>query len=89
MSINIGSRKELFVDDFLIDVTKTTQGKKLNKPVRRECIMTNDAPWEANGWVYYTVFQDGDIFRMYYICFPMYNEERTDHKPPFFHICYA
>ncbi len=89
MSINIGSRKELFVDDFLIDVTKTTAGKKLNKPVRRECIMTNDAPWEANGWVYYTVFQDGDIFRMYYICFPMYNEERTEHKPPFFHICYA
>ncbi len=87
--INIGNRRELFVDDFLVDTAKTTSKKILHKPIRRELIMTNDAPWEANGWVYYTVLQDGNIFRMYYICFPMYNKEKTAHMPPFFHICYA
>ena len=80
--INIGNRRELFVDDFLVDTAKTTSKKILHKPIRRELIMTNDAPWEANGWVYYTVLQDGNIFRMYYICFPMYNKEKTAHMPP-------
>lgn len=89
MSLFIGNRRELFIDSYLIDQEKTTTREILHSPVRRECIMTNHSPWEANGWVYYTVFQDGDIFRMYYICFPMYNEERTAHKPSFFHICYA
>ncbi|MBQ8813031.1 MAG: hypothetical protein IJZ85_00840 [Lachnospiraceae bacterium] len=89
MGLNIGNRRELFVDLYLIDKERTTAREWLHSPVRRECVMTNNAAWEANGWVYYTVFEDGDIFRMYYICFPMYNEERTAHKPPFFHICYA
>lgn len=89
MAINIGNRRELFVDDFLVDEKRTTAGKRLNHPVRRECVMTNDSPWEANGWVYYTVFKDGDIFRMYYITYPMSNKEKTEHVPYFYRICYA
>ncbi len=86
---NIGSRRELMVDSFLLDETRTTAREVLRHPVRRECVMTNDAPWEADGWVYYTVLQDGDLFRMYYLCMPMYNREHTKHDPPFHHICYA
>ena len=89
MAINIGDRRELFVDDHIIDTKRTTAKKRLNRPVRRECVMVNDAPWEANGWIYYTMLKDGDIFRMYYICFPMSNKEKTAHIPWFHHICYA
>ncbi len=85
----VGCRRELFVDDELLDVGRTSARETLHHPQRRECVMTNDAPWEADGWVYYTVLQDGRLFRMYYLCMPMYNREHTRHDPPFHHICYA
>lgn len=89
MEYAIGNRRELFVDDALLDIGRTTARETLHRPHRRECVMTNDAPWEADGWVYYTVLQDGGIFRMYYLCMPMYNRAHTRHDPPFHHICYA
>lgn len=89
MCLNIGDRRELFVDDLLLDTARTTAREMMHRPVRREMVFTNDNPWEANGWVYYTVFQDGDIFRMYYHCMPMFNREETKHDPYFFHVCYA
>lgn len=85
----VGCRRELFVDGELLDAGRTTARETLHHPQRRECVMTNDAPWEADGWVYYTVLQDERIFRMYYLCMPMYNREHTRHDPPFHHICYA
>lgn len=86
---DIGFRRELFLDDTLIDLSRTTAGEVLHRPVRRELVMTNDAPWEADGWVYYTVFEDGGLFRMYYLSMPMYNKDHTKHDPPFHHINYA
>lgn len=86
---DIGHRRELLVDDYLIDAARTTTREALHHPVRRERVLTNDAPWEADGWVYYTVLRDGDLFRMYYLCFPMYDEKRIKHDPAFHHVCYA
>ena len=86
---DIGHRRELLVDDFLLDTARTTARETLHHPVRRELIMTNDAPWEADGWVYYTVVQDGTLFRLYYLCFPMYDKARMKHDPAFHHVCYA
>jgi len=61
----IGDRRELFVDDFLIDsMTRVTL--KAHQPVRREVAITFDKPWEGNGGGYVTVFQDGNRYRMYY-----------------------
>ncbi len=87
--INIGSNRELFVDDFIVDTEKTTAKAVLGKPVRRECVFLNDAPWEGNGWIYYTVLQDEDIFRMYYITVTQYNEDKSEHKHQFCRNCYA
>ena len=52
MICNIGNRRELLVDKFLLDMERTTTRETLHHPVRREMIFTNDAPWEADGWVY-------------------------------------
>lgn len=86
---HLGTDRELLVDDFLLDTARTTAAEQLHHPVRRECVMTNDAPWEADGWVYYTLIQEENLYRMYYLCMPMYNRELTRHAPPFHHICYA
>lgn len=63
--IDIGSRRELFVDEYLIESLRGAH-LQLHRPVRREIAFTTDAPWEGNGSAYQSVFRDGDRFRMYY-----------------------
>jgi len=64
--IEIGSRRELFVDDHLIERLKGKAQQRLNHPVAREIAIVHDAPWEGTSSGYHTVFQDGDRYRMYY-----------------------
>ena len=63
--INIGSRRELFVDESLIAEHKGIEFK-LHQPVARETVMTYDKPWEGSGSDFQVIFRDGDIIRMYY-----------------------
>lgn len=63
---SIGSRRELFVEDSLIDQMTGKAMLRLNHPVPQEVVIEHDAPWEGSGCVYHSVFKDGDIFRMYY-----------------------
>jgi hypothetical protein len=63
--IDIGSRRELFVDQHLIDRLDGVK-LELHRPIRREVVFRSDAEWEGNGSAYQSVFQDGDGFRMYY-----------------------
>ena len=64
--LDIGSRLELFVDDFLIERIGGEARLALHRPQRREIVIVHDAPWEGNNSAYHTVFRDGDIYRMYY-----------------------
>lgn len=89
MFCELGHRRELLLDNYLVDESLSNAKEVLHHPIRKECVMTNNAPWEADGWVYYTVLKDKDLFRMYYLCMPMYNREHTKHDPPYHHICYA
>ena len=63
--IDIGDRLELFVDDFLIDRTAGVE-VRLHNPVAREVALLTDRLWEGSNCGYLTVFQDGDLYRMYY-----------------------
>ena len=63
--IDIGGRRELFVDQHLIEQLDGVR-LELHRPVRREVVFRSDAAWEGNGSAYQSVFQDGDRFRMYY-----------------------
>ena len=63
--IDIGSRRELFVDDYLI-AKMTSLTLKLQEPTPREVAVVHDKPWEGNTSAYHTVFRDGDLFRMYF-----------------------
>ncbi|MFP4249981.1 MAG: hypothetical protein ACLFU7_10005 [Armatimonadota bacterium] len=64
-AIDIGSRLELMVDDFLIDEMECAE-LRLQHPTPRETVMVFNAPWEGSGCGYVTVFQDEDRYRMYY-----------------------
>jgi hypothetical protein len=63
--LQLGSRRELLVDDFLIDRMEGV-ALTLHKPEAREVVLTCDAPWEGNTSGYFTVFEDEGRFRMYY-----------------------
>ncbi len=83
--INIGSRLELFVDDYLIDTLEGTR-QRLHHPTPRNVAIVHDQPWEGNICCYHTVFQDGDLFRMYYR--GAHSDPKT-RKVPHQVVCYA
>jgi len=62
---DIGTRRELMVDDWLIE-TMTNTRLKLHPPTRGEVVFTFDAPWEGGQSAYVTIMQDRDQCRMYY-----------------------
>jgi hypothetical protein len=64
--IELGSQRELFVDDYLIGRLSGEARQVLQKPVPQEVVLVTDKPWEGNTCAYYTIFQDGDRYRMYY-----------------------
>ncbi len=46
--IDLGTRRELFVDEFLI-AQKTNLELKLHSTTPREIVMVRDEPWEGSG----------------------------------------
>jgi len=65
--IDIGSRRECFFDDFLIDSEKTTAEKRLNKPERKGVLLEFDKPWEGNMVTFPSIFFAEGLWRMYYV----------------------
>lgn len=63
--IDIGARRELFVDDHLIDTIENAR-RVLNHPTPRDISLVRNKPWEGNASGKVTVFRDGDVYRMYY-----------------------
>ena len=61
-AIDIGSRRELFIDQWLIEEMREVE-LKLQQPVPREVAIVHDAPWEGNIFCYHTVFRNGDLFK--------------------------
>ncbi|MCA9209246.1 MAG: hypothetical protein KDA55_12860, partial [Planctomycetales bacterium] len=62
---DIGSRRELVVDDSLIESLDRAQ-RRLHHPTPREIAIEHDSAWEGAGSGYHSVIRDGDIYRMYY-----------------------
>lgn len=61
------SRRELFVDDYLLDRLEGKATLRLHAPTPREIVLVFDQPWEGNSsGAYTTVFVDEGRYRMYY-----------------------
>ena len=65
-AVNIGDRRELFLDNILVDRLEGGAQRVFHKPVPREVVITFDKPWEGNACAFVTVFKDADRYRMYY-----------------------
>ena len=63
--VNIGSRLELFVDDWLID-SLTDLELKLHSPRSVGRVLMLHRPWEGVTSEYVTVFKDENRYRMYF-----------------------
>jgi hypothetical protein len=84
--VDIGSRLELFVDDHLIGETKGDVHRQLMRPEPKEVVFETGEPWEGNTSGYYTVFQDGDLYRMIYRGWQHDAKMKASHKEV---TCYA
>ncbi len=63
--IDVGSRRELFVDRWLIERLDGAE-LQLQRPQSGGVALTLDRPWEGNLSGYFTVLRDGQQYRMYY-----------------------
>ena len=85
--LQIDTRLELFVDDFLIEKMTSDVAQHLHQPEPKEVALVTDEPWEGNTCAYYTIFRDGRIFRMYYR--GSHSDEKTKQSAHPEVTCYA
>ncbi|HSB16549.1 MAG TPA: hypothetical protein VLE22_19005 [Bryobacteraceae bacterium] len=67
--IDIGSRREIFVDRHLIDRLDGAS-LRLQTPVEKGTVLALDRPWEGAFCAYFTVLKDRNRYRLYYRCVP-------------------
>lgn len=63
--VEIGSRIEMFIDDWMIEEKKGLE-LKLHQPIKKEVVLTLDRPWEGPTSGYYSIIQDNGRIRLYY-----------------------
>lgn len=85
-AVNIGQRRELFVDDALLE-RQSGVALVMHRPEARDVAIVCDRPWEGNISAYYTLFADGDVFRMYYRGAHWDEQAKKSTHPEF--ACYA
>jgi len=84
--VQIGSKLELLVDDYLVESLSGGARLRLHHPTPQEVAIVHDAPWEGNVCFYHTVFRDGDRYRMYYRgAHHDWHQRRVTHQV----VCYA
>lgn len=88
--LDIGNRRELFIDDALIDKLTGKAEQRLHHPQPREIVIKHDAPWEGSASGYHSVFRDGERYRMYYrgSTLQVVNGKLKQDAHPV-HLCYA
>jgi hypothetical protein len=86
--VDIGSRRELFVDDFLIDKLENVR-LELQHPQPQEITFACDKPWEGNTCIYFRIIPDAGKFRMWYQGAHWQVDPGDQKKTHPYHICYA
>jgi hypothetical protein len=86
--VDVGSRRELFIDDYLIDSLQGAE-QRLHRPSPREIAIVHDAPWEGSGSGYHSVFRDGDRYRMFYKAWQLSIVDGKLVQPHPLFACYA
>lgn len=86
--IRVGSQRELFVDDFLVDSLKNVR-LELQHPQPQEVVLVCDQPWEGNTCIYFRIIPDNGKFRMWYLGAHWKLESDDPRETHPYYICYA
>ena len=86
---NIGTRRELFVENSLISKLIGGGQLRLHQPMPRELAFVCDKPWEGSSCAYMKVFRDGGLYRMYYRGSDVVYTKTGYHSPHPQTACYA
>jgi hypothetical protein len=86
--IDIGSRRELFVDRWLIDALHGAT-LQLHEPTSAGTALQFDRPYEGVFAAYVTVIKDGQTYRMYYRGLRATKRGQADHSITVEVTCYA
>ncbi|HOK08743.1 MAG TPA: hypothetical protein PLJ10_03680 [Candidatus Hydrogenedens sp.] len=81
---NIGNRREIFIDNKLIDKLENILFK-LCEPIPAEKVLYFDKPWEGKHSGYVTLIHDQDIYRLYYRGLPVSKADGSNAEV----TCYA
>jgi hypothetical protein len=82
--VDIGSRRELFIDRFLIESMSGAE-LRLAQPLDAGTAIEFDRPWEGRFSAYATVLHDRDTYRLYYRGVPSAGKDGRDEEV----TCYA
>lgn len=63
--IHLGDKREIFVDDYLIDKLKEIE-IKMHAPIDEGPVLYFDKPWEGVFSGYVTIINDNGVYRLYY-----------------------
>jgi hypothetical protein len=63
--LDLGTGREIFVDNYLIEKLEGTR-LMLKQPVDKGVMFVYDKPWETYAPAYVTILKDGDLYRAYY-----------------------
>jgi len=84
----IGSRRELFVDRYLLQTLRDVR-LELQHPQPQEIAIQCDQPWEGSACGYFRVIKDGDQYRMWYMAYHWpFEKDETAPKHPIW-VAYA
>ena len=67
--VSIGTRLEIFLDDYLIDAKNTTASRVLHSAQQREIALEFDEPWERGGCGCFNIVEAEGIYRLYYLAY--------------------
>lgn len=89
--VDIGTRRELFVDNFIIDKLSGKADVKLHHPVVKNVALVHNEEWEGNTSGYHSIFLDGNLFRMYYrgSQISLSKDKNAELEAHPFYYCYA
>jgi len=75
--IQLGTKREMFWDDYLVDTSRTTAQNRLIQPIFRETVKWLDHPVEYGSTSYPCIVKINDGYLMYYVAWSRVNEKST------------
>lgn len=87
--INIGSRRELFWDEYLIETEETSARLQLHKLQTKEVVIDHNESWEGDGCDFHCIVKEDRFYRIYYLGWDTLNPDSNVFEPRPIVVCYA